>query len=69
MTSRSQKIAAGGATELYPIRTVASLTGVNPITLRAWERRYGLIQPVRTASGHRMYTREHIDRVNRRVWR
>jgi hypothetical protein len=28
-------------TELYPIRTVATLTGVNPVTLRAWERRYG----------------------------
>lgn len=50
--------------EVYPIRTVASLTGVNPVTLRAWERRYGLIKPIRTPSGHRMYTREQIDRVH-----
>jgi len=50
---------------LYPIRTVASLTGVNPITLRAWERRYNLIQPRRTESGHRLYTREDIERIQR----
>lgn len=53
------------AAELYPIRTVANLTGVNPITLRAWERRYGLIKPVRTDSGHRMYRREDIDLIHR----
>ncbi len=46
---------------LYPIREVARLTGVNPITLRAWERRYNLIEPVRTESGHRLYTQEHIN--------
>jgi len=27
---------------LLPIRTVSSLTGVNSVTIRAWERRYGL---------------------------
>ena len=46
---------------LYPIREVARLTGINPITLRAWERRYQLIEPVRTDSGHRLYSQEHID--------
>jgi DNA-binding transcriptional MerR regulator len=45
---------------LYPIRTVVSMTGVNPVTLRAWERRYGLIQPHRTPKGHRLYSREQI---------
>jgi MerR family transcriptional regulator, light-induced transcriptional regulator len=63
MTTRSAKRARADTDELYPIRVVCSLTGVNPVTLRAWERRYGLIEPVRTASGHRMYTQEHIDRV------
>ncbi|MCB1806061.1 MAG: MerR family DNA-binding transcriptional regulator, partial [Candidatus Competibacteraceae bacterium] len=38
---------------MVPIRTVASLTGVNPVTLRAWERRYNLLRPTRTAKGHR----------------
>jgi len=52
---------------LFPIRTVSDLTGVNAITLRAWERRYGLLEPVRKESGHRLYTQEHIDLVNRVV--
>jgi len=52
---------------LYPIGTVAELTGVNPITLRAWERRYGLFEPVRKGSGHRLYTQEHIDLITRVV--
>jgi len=51
--------------ERFPIRTVASLTGVNPITLRAWERRYGLVRPLRTKKGHRLYTHEQIERVRR----
>jgi DNA-binding transcriptional MerR regulator/methylmalonyl-CoA mutase cobalamin-binding subunit len=54
-------------TALYPIRTVADLTGVNAITLRAWERRYGLFEPVRKASGHRLYTQAHIDLITRVV--
>lgn len=50
---------------LYPIRTVSALTGVNPVTLRAWERRYGLIQPQRTPKGHRLYTEGDIERIHR----
>ena len=46
-----------------PIREVARQTGVNAVTLRAWERRYGLIVPHRTAKGHRLYSEEHIQRV------
>lgn len=47
----------------YPIREFARLTGVNPVTLRAWERRYGIIAPERTAKGHRYYTGQHIEHV------
>lgn len=49
----------------YPIRTVCALTGVNAVTLRAWERRYGIIEPLRTPGGHRLYTQEHVDQINR----
>ncbi|KAA0997056.1 MerR family transcriptional regulator [Pseudomonas sp. ANT_J12] len=49
--------------ELFPIREVARLTGINPVTLRAWERRYGLIQPTRTESGHRLYSMTDIETV------
>lgn len=51
--------------KLYTIGTVSKLTGVGAITLRAWERRYNLIIPVRKESGHRLYTRRHIDQINR----
>jgi len=53
------------AEELFPIREVVRLTGVNPVTLRAWERRYGLIQPVRTEGGHRQYSAADIDTIRR----
>ena len=33
------------------------------MTLRAWERRYGLIVPHRTAKGHRLFSTEHIQRI------
>ncbi|HET9267975.1 MAG TPA: MerR family transcriptional regulator [Vicinamibacterales bacterium] len=51
--------------ERLPIRAIASLTGVKPMTLRAWERRYGLIRPQRTPKGHRLYTHQHVERIRR----
>lgn len=48
------------STEKFPIRTVSEITGVNAVTLRAWERRYGLIKPLRTPKGHRLYSRSDI---------
>ncbi len=48
---------------LYPIGTVSEITGVNAVTLRAWERRYGLIQPERTPKGHRMYSQTDVDKI------
>ncbi|MCW4149802.1 MerR family transcriptional regulator [Halomonas sp. 18H] len=59
----SQKANLPGDTPRYPIREVSRLTGVNSVTLRAWERRYGLLRPHRTPKGHRLYAREDIERV------
>lgn len=42
--------------ELFPIREVSRLTGVNPVILRAWERRYGLMQ-----SRLRRFLAGHLD--------
>ena len=53
------------AVERIPIRTISSLTGVKPMTLRAWERRYGLVRPQRTPKGHRLYTHQHVERIRR----
>ncbi len=38
-------------------------TGINPDTLRAWERRYGLPQPARSEGGHRLYSARDIDTI------
>ena len=51
--------------ELYPFRTVSALTGVTAVTLRAWERLYGLVQPRRTPKGRRLYGRADIERIRR----
>lgn len=56
----------GTSRDLYKIKTIASLTGFNPTLLRAWERRYALLVPTRTDTGHRLYTAEDL-RVLRRV--
>jgi DNA-binding transcriptional MerR regulator/methylmalonyl-CoA mutase cobalamin-binding subunit len=52
---------------LYPIRAVSTMTGVNAATLRAWERRYRLIEPSRTAKGHRLYSPSDVARIHRIV--
>lgn len=38
-------------------------TGVPAATLRVWERRYGVLQPLRTDGGHRVYTSGDVARV------
>lgn len=44
----------------YNIKAVSNMLGIQPGTLRAWERRYQMIAPVRNESGHRLYTEEHL---------
>ena len=46
----------------YPIRAVSKLTGVAIDTLRAWERRYGAVTPVRDARG-RIYSDADVARL------
>ena len=48
---------------LFPIRELSEITQVNTVTLRAWERRYGLLKPQRTAKGHRLYSQQDVSRV------
>jgi MerR family transcriptional regulator, light-induced transcriptional regulator len=42
----------------------ARRVGVTPELLRAWERRYGLLQPVRSDGGFRLYTDDDAERVS-----
>src|SRR5262245_24610740 len=46
------------------IQEVARRTGTTVGTLRAWERRYGIPRPSRTASGHRLYAQPMIEQIN-----
>jgi len=48
---------------LYTIGEVALLCDINPVTLRAWQRRYGLLKPQRTDGGHRLFNDADIDRI------
>ncbi|HEY6030458.1 MAG TPA: MerR family transcriptional regulator, partial [Gaiellaceae bacterium] len=48
---------------MYRIGELARRTGVSPDLLRAWERRYGLLEPVRTGGGFRVYSEEDEQRV------
>jgi DNA-binding transcriptional MerR regulator len=47
------------------IGQLAKRTGVSPELLRAWEQRYGLLQPTRTAGGFRLYSAVDEARVQR----
>lgn len=49
----------------FPIRELVRRTGVNASTLRAWENRHGLLNPLRTPSGHRLYTQNDVQRIRR----
>jgi methanogenic corrinoid protein MtbC1 len=41
---------------IYNMKAVEQQTGISAATLRAWERRYSLVEPKRTASGYRLYS-------------
>jgi DNA-binding transcriptional MerR regulator len=47
------------------IGQLAKRTGVSPELLRAWEQRYGLLQPTRTPGGFRLYSTGDQARVQR----
>lgn len=47
----------------YSIGEFAQLCGINATTLRAWQRRYGLLKPQRTEGGHRLYSDDDIQQA------
>lgn len=46
-----------------PIRAVSQMTGLSQHAIRAWEKRYGGIDPGRTDTNRRLYSREDIERL------
>ena len=53
--------------DVLTIQQASEQCGVNPVTLRAWERRYGLLKPERTAKGHRRYRSAEVEQIRRIV--
>src|SRR6476646_2553713 len=50
---------------LLRIGELSKRAGVSPELLRAWERRYGLLRPTRSAGGLRLYSADDVARVRR----
>lgn len=55
--------AGEGSETTYPMRAAARLTGISPDLLRAWERRYRIVEPVRTPGGTRRYRASDLERL------
>ncbi|MCM2475951.1 MerR family transcriptional regulator [Rhizobium sp. CG5] len=51
----------------FKIAEAARMAGVSPSTLRLWETQ-GLIQPIRTPSGQRLYDRTLVERLKTIAW-
>lgn len=48
----------------HPIGVVSERTGLTPDVLRVWERRYGVVEPSRSAGGQRVYSDADIERLS-----
>ena len=46
------------------IGEVSRLTSIPTHTLRIWESRHEIVQPLRSESGRRFYTEDHVARLN-----
>lgn len=47
----------------HSIGLVSRRTGLKPDVIRAWERRYGAVEPSRTSTNRRFYTDEQLERL------
>ena len=54
-----------GELDRFPIRELSARTKVNTVTIRAWERRYGLLNPERTNKGHRLYSENDVATIEK----
>ena len=48
---------------MYTIKQASTRSQVSIPLLRAWERRYGIVEPARTAAGYRLYDDAAVDRI------
>lgn len=48
---------------VYTVKHASALTGIPADTLRMWERRYGVVAPIRSEGGYRLYDDAAIARL------
>src|SRR6185436_1880698 len=48
---------------MYTIKQASLRTGIDVSLIRAWERRYGVVHPERSAGGYRLYDDDAIARL------
>lgn len=46
------------------IKIASQMTGLSAHVIRIWEKRYGAVEPVRTGTNRRLYSKEQIERLN-----
>ncbi|MGB2593074.1 MAG: MerR family transcriptional regulator [Candidatus Acidiferrum sp.] len=51
--------------DFYRIGEVSRLTNLKPFVLRYWETEFPMLEPVKSASGHRLYRQEDVEMVLR----
>ena len=47
----------------YPIKVVSQITGLSVHVIRAWEKRYNVVEPDRTDTNRRLYSEEDIEKL------
>jgi len=50
---------------MYSVTSTSRMTGLAPGTLRAWERRYAVVDPIRDEAGRRVYDAGMVERLTR----
>lgn len=61
--SNAKTVQCQDANGRYRIAAVSRSTGIPVATIRMWEHRYGVVQPIRSATNNRLYSRDDIERL------
>ena len=47
----------------FSIRVASRMSGLSPELLRAWERRHGVVRPLRAPNGRRLYSKSDVEHL------
>jgi DNA-binding transcriptional MerR regulator len=63
MSSNPTATETAAEKQLFRIGEVSRLTNLKPFVLRYWETEFPMLEPVKSARGHRLYRQEDVDMV------